>query len=540
MKPFPSSQDDEQNQEVIRLLKDLGAFESTYPPELLTARRAAFRAQAERLRTVEVDEGLSPGDQEIVHLLGNLKSAQAEYPEDLLAARRSALLQQIGRARAPGPWDQLRLSIQRIVRYKTTIPTVPLPGFMRTSLVIASLIVVALLGSLFLSHTEQAFQPSSSQDVGAPTYALPTSTGEAAILICEPDDQTPSCPPGELDANQNLANPENGPARPAVSKDARSGPDGIHQAGYVNDGRGGASWVSNSADSWIKIDLGQVRTINTVSLEKGSPASANDNELGQFVIAVAQSDVYADGNSSNDFTEYAQVFRSEQTGFSGAVSPGATIRTQFAPVRARFVKITFEEAGAAIEEVGVFLAQPPGLIEQPTRTPQDDLPTITLTPIRTLTRSPMNTATSVPAGTAVPTRTDTPPQAVTNTSTPPPANTQPPADTAAPVPTERLPSDTPAPLPTAIPPTAVPPTSIPSTVPASPVSADPIMVTGNDQTLTFTCNGHAVVIRGHANTVTLLGSCSSITVTGNGNRVFWQFGAPAITDRGTDNIILQR
>jgi hypothetical protein len=65
------------------------------------------------------------------------------------------------------------------------------------------------------------------------------------------------------------------------------------------------------------------------------------------------------------------------------------------------------------------------------------------------------------------------------------------------------------------------------------------VVTGADQTLTFTCNGNTVEIRGHANTITLLGSCSSITVTGNGNRVFWQFGSPVITNRGKDNIILQ-
>ena len=63
---------------------------------------------------------------------------------------------------------------------------------------------------------------------------------------------------------------------------------------------------------------------------------------------------------------------------------------------------------------------------------------------------------------------------------------------------------------------------------------------GNDQMLTFTCNGNPAFIRGHANIVTLLGACSSITVTGNGNLVFYEAGAPAITDQGRDNVIARR
>jgi hypothetical protein len=80
---------------------------------------------------------------------------------------------------------------------------------------------------------------------------------------------------------------------------------------------------------------------------------------------------------------------------------------------------------------------------------------------------------------------------------------------------------------------------VPPTVQPSPTSTGTIVVTGSDQTLTFTCTGNAAEIRGHANTVTLLGSCSSITVTGNGNRVFWQSGLPVITNNGSDNIISQ-
>ena len=623
MKPPPSSEHDEQDQKIIKLLKELGSIESEYPselltarraaflaqveqlspaeiseelsagdqeiaqllgnlkasqveypPELLTARRAAFLAQVEQLSPVEISEELSAGDEEIVKLLGNLKSAQVEYPPQLLAARRSAFLHQAATAGGTSVWDRLRVSIQRRFTYKPTVPTVPSAGFTRLSLVIASLLVAVLIGSLFFNRTDQPLSLFPSQVGTAPTQLLPTSTAEVALTICTPEDQTPACSSEGLPPSQDLADPGNGAARPAVSKDARSGDNGAHRASYVNDGREGASWVSNSPNSWIKIDLGKVTKINTVSLQKGSPDSSDDNNLGQFVIAVALSDVYTDGNSSYDFMEYSQVFNSEDTGFSGTVSRAETISTRFPPTEARFIKITFKQAGAAIEEVGVFMVPPPEPEEQATSTPQDDLPGITLTPLFTNTALPTNTATSVPTGTRLPTDTAVllptntlPPGASStplplsthtrppwSTSTLLPTNTRPPfrtptplptytgrpADTSTPVPTDPLPTDTPIPLPTVATPTAIPPTAIPPTVQLPPPSTDPIVVTGSDQTLTFTCNGNAAEIRGHANTVTLLGSCSSITVTGNGNRVFWQSGSPVITNRGTDNIVSQR
>ena len=510
----PSSEHDEQDREIIELLKDLGNFKSGYPSELLAARRAAFLAHVEQLSTPEPAEEWSAEDQEVVNLLGHLKTVRAEYPPQLLAARRSALLRQVDQTRRVSFLDEFRVSLRRIFQPSTTTP-----ALMRTSLVVASLIAVVLLGSQFFPRTERSFQPLPSE-AATPTQPLSTGSVDAAIIVCKPYEQTPSCPSGELDPSRDLANSGNGEAQPAVSKDARSNPDGVHRAAHVNDGRGGASWVSNSADSWIKIDLGKVTTINTVSLQKGSAGSYTENHPGQFVIAVAVSDVYADGDSSEDYVEYAQVFRSEGMGFSGTLSEEETIKTQFSPVQARFVKITFERAGAAIEEIGVFMVQPPVLSEQPTESISEDPAGTTATPMHTITASPMATAGSVLTDTPLPTDTavfipmDTPTRLPT--TTPPP----PPPDTPTVVPTE--------PLPTAVPPTAIPPASI-----------DPIVVTGSDQNLTFTCNGNAAEIRGHSNTVTLLGSCSSITLTGNGNRVFWESGSPVITNRGRDNIVVQ-
>ena len=505
---------------MIQLLKDLGSSKSEYPLELLAARRAAFIARVDELTSVE--EGWSAEDQEIGKLLGILESAQVEYPPDLFAARRTAFLRHLESKKASILWEELRVFTQRIF---------PLPGLVRISLVLGSLIAAVWIGSLVLRGAEGSVRPSLSQAAAAPTNILPV-TGEVAIIICKPGEQTRSCPSGELAASQDLADSENGAAQPAVSKDARSNEEGAHRAAYVNDGREGASWVSNSADSWIKIDLGQVRTINRVSLQKGSLGSSYDNNPGQFVIAVALSDVYTDGDSSNDYEEYAQVFRSEQTGFSGMVSHEESIQTQFPPVKARFVKITFEKAEVAIEEVGVFMIQPPELAEQQTRTSAVDKPDITSTPLvtdtpssaATQTATPLSTGTQPWTATTMPTLTNTP--LLSDTPTALPTNTSRPSATSTPVPIE--PSQT-----------VAPPTAIQPTIQQPPPSTDPILVTGSDQTLTFTCNGNAAEIRGHANTVTLLGSCSSITVTGNRNRVFWESGTPVITNKGKDNIIQQ-
>ena len=522
---YNDSEHDEPDRDIIGILREIGKVKATYPEERLAARRAAFLEHVERLRTVELDGESSAEDQEVVRLLGNLKSAEADYPPELLAAQRSAFLRQLETAGQMSLLDRLRVFIQAIFPSNTTTPTSPLAGLRRLSPAIAGLVAALLIGTLFLSRAEQTLSPS--QPSATTTPLSPTSSGDVAIAICTPADQTVSCPSGQLGPRQDLADTENGLAQPAVS--SQSAMDGVHAAAYVNDGRSSTSWVSKSADSWVKIDLGKVKTINAVSLQKGSLGTSQASDPGQFVIAVAISDVYADGNSSKDQSEYAQVFSSEQTGFSGTVSGAEKILTQFPPVKARFVKITFEKAGAEIQEAGVFLMPPSVLAERPTRKPPGESPELTTPPLGTNTDSlvgtPMESTTAMPGDTPLPTFMNTlPPE---GTSTPLPTDTLLPAAT--PLPADPLLSDTPIPL----------PTEAPATIQASPISTDPIIVTGHDQTLTYICNGNAVEIRGHANTVILLGSCSSITVTGNRNQVFWEFGSPLITDQGKDNLISQ-
>jgi hypothetical protein len=291
-----------------------------------------------------------------------------------------------------------------------------------------------------------------------------TSTGEVAQVICKPGYLPPLCLAAEFDQSDDLTFPGNGSARPAVAKDTVPGYTKIHDAAYVNDGLygPGASWISNSPYSWIKIDLGAVKTINTVTFGRDRLGNLNDGDPGQFIIAVAlHDDIYADGNSSHDYTEYTEVYNSREAGFDGLVTGPETVEATFDPVKARFIKITFENAGTAVDEIEVFMMQPSELASLATRRPRATLvvappsstavPTNTLiaskTPTRFPTKTPFPTITLVPT-TLVPTKTLVPTNTITPepTSTPRPTNTRPPTETEPP-PTEtpKPPTNTPKP-----------------------------------------------------------------------------------------------
>jgi hypothetical protein len=327
---------------------------------------------------------------------------------------------------------------------------------MRTSLIIAVL-MVAGFATTWLRNRGSVLSPAPTQGQISQTNPVSslTSTGEAAKVICKPGYEPPLCLAKEFDKSKDLTYQGNGAARPAVAKDTLPGYDGVHKAAYVNDGLygPGASWISNSPYSWIKIDLGKSTTINTVAFGRDRLGNFNDRDPGQFVIAVALSDdVYADGNSNNDYIEYTQVYNSKLAGFDGVVSGSETVNASFRPVKARFIKITFANPGAAVDEVEVFMAQPSGFSNTPTRRPREDSPASVSTPLPVYnTPLPADTAIPAPTDTAMPAPTDPPP---TKTPLPPPTKTpRPPTST--PVPTD--------PPPTAIPPTDIPPTDVPPT-----------------------------------------------------------------------------
>jgi hypothetical protein len=333
----------------------------------------------------------------------------------------------------------------------------------RSSLVLAGLLIAAIMGSVYFgdrSGNPVAQAPAQQTTVSQSLSA--TSTVDAPEVICKPGYLPPLCLAQKFDQPQDLTYQGNGSARPAVAKDTIPGYNQIHKASYANDGLygAGASWISNSAYSWIKIDLGKTTTINTITFGRDRLGNFNDRDPGQFVIAVAISDkVYADGNSTNDLFEYKPVYESSKAGYDGLVSGSETIEANFVPVEARYVKITFQNPGTAIDEVEAFMVQPSSLAYIPTdrsrnnepRSTWTPVPTDTLVPSRTPTRIPTNTATPVPTDTPLPTNTPVPP---TDTSVPPTDTQVPPTDTSVPPTNTSVP-----PTDTSVPPTDPPPTA---------------------------------------------------------------------------------
>jgi hypothetical protein len=151
------------------------------------------------------------------------------------------------------------------------------------------------------------------------------------------------------------------------------------------------------------------------------------------------------------------------------------------------------------------ICEPPSPTPTGSATPTPTI-TMTITPTATIRATATITATMTPTATATP----------------------------SPTPTRLSPTPTPVP-PTQPPP---PPTQPPPTQPPPPPpSGNPIVVTDNDQTLTFTCNGNSVTILGNNNTITLLGSCGPVTIRGNNNWVSIQ-SATSVTDTGNNNTIV--
>jgi hypothetical protein len=523
------------DEKVIELLGNLKPAVADYPPDLLVARRAAFVARIEEHNRVAVQEE-SPSEEKVIELLGNLKLAVADYPPDLLVARRDAFIAQIQQQNNASVqkemlpsqngsifklfkrlksieieyplkmWsarrsvfvnqvrdgkvsvlDALHSTIYSLFRAKRKAPVAPTVSFQRMSLILATLLVAVFMGSLAYGNQQplkEIFGTSPSQgEVFQPSpIAAVTGTQEVAKIICKPGYLPPLCLAKEIDKSSDLTFSGNGSARPAVAKDTIPGYSRIHRAAYVNDGLygPGASWISNSAYSWIKIDLGETRTINTITFGRDRLGNFNDGDPGQFIIAVALSDdVYADGNSNNDFKEYAEVYNSDEVGFDGIVSGAETVKATFDPVRARYVKITFENARTAVDEIEVFMFQPPGFAGISTQKPRDTLVPATFTPIPTNTLVPSKTATLIPTNTPFPTFTATP----RPTFTPRPTNTDVPTDTPEP-PTDTPvpPTDTPRPPPTDTP---EPPTDTPRPPPTD-TSEPPTPTSGSDPQLIST------------------------------------------------------
>jgi len=456
------------DRKVTRLLKGLQSKPIVYPPKLLAKQRAAFINHLAEWERVEARSKLPLQNQDVIKLLENLKPIQAEYPRELLAGRRSAFVSQILQRDKTDWWERLRAGIQNTLTSLTIPQRITKLEFMRTTFVMGSLIAAMFLGSLLFGNHERLAteinNSSAQEEIANPIFPTPTSTFELAATICKPGYLPPMCLAKRFDKSRDLTFQGNGLARAAVAKDTLPGYSGIHQASYINDGLygSGASWVSFSANSWIKIDLGQTTVINLVKFGKDRLGYSDNHNPGQFTIEVALNDnVYANGDSTNDSNEYQRVYDSQEAGFTGVVFGSETVQASFKPTLARFVKITVTNPGAAIDEVEVLYSDQisVGVPIQNTKEPRSLQATATVTsspttrPTNTYTPIPTNTPTPIPTDTATPIPTDTPTPIPTNTPTPVPSNTPTPVptDTPLPLPTDTLiplPTDTPLPLPT--------------------------------------------------------------------------------------------
>lgn len=122
-----------------------------------------------------------------------------------------------------------------------------------------------------------------------------------------------------------------------------SGHPAIHSGSFINDGYfgNGRSWIGNSANSWLTIDLGSKFNLNEISFGRDRLGFFNDRDPGQFTIAV-----------SSDLNQgYQTIVNSSMVSFNGMIAGNDTILTNFTPIETRYIKMTFAANGTAIDEV---------------------------------------------------------------------------------------------------------------------------------------------------------------------------------------------
>jgi hypothetical protein len=175
--------------------------------------------------------------------------------------------------------------------------------------------------------------------------------------VCKPDFSRPQCLAVSFENSLNIALQTNGYSQAAVAKDNILNYTSIHQSKFANDGfyGNGSSWISDSVNSWIKIDLGRVVLIDRITFGRDRTNSYDDREPGQFSISAASEDnIYANGDDSNDEIEYYQVFDSKDSGFYGRINGNETLLVAFSPIYARFIKLIVTNKGTAIDEIEIF------------------------------------------------------------------------------------------------------------------------------------------------------------------------------------------
>ncbi len=131
-----------------------------------------------------------------------------------------------------------------------------------------------------------------------------------------------------------------------VVKDVLSSHNPFHDQSGITDGfyGNGSSWIGNSANSWLEINLGLVATIDQVIFGRDRLGFYSDRQAGRFKLEVALAD--------HVFTEVVAL---TAVNYSNSQS----VKTDFTAgipelVTAQYLRLTFENNGTAIDEVEVF------------------------------------------------------------------------------------------------------------------------------------------------------------------------------------------
>src|ERR1051325_179025 len=158
MKRASSSEDEE----IIKVLKELASRKASYPPDLLAARRAAFMDQITQGGQAEVKDGLTLKDQEVIRFLQRTKSFEPEYPSILVAARRTAFRKQIAQMKNNRLRDRVRAVFDRKLAFPAGAWSISLLNFAVTALIVVS--VAAFAGVLVYGSINQAPGLASEPD----------------------------------------------------------------------------------------------------------------------------------------------------------------------------------------------------------------------------------------------------------------------------------------------------------------------------------------------------------------------------------------
>jgi hypothetical protein len=122
-----------------------------------------------------------------------------------------------------------------------------------------------------------------------------------------------------------------------------SGYPEIHDVAFLTDGfyGNGSSWISSDANSSVQIDLGRVIAINSVMFGRDRLGFFDERDPGQFSISVSQT-----GSVGTFNTLYTS-----SPGFEIHWDDG--VKISFDGTSARYVNLSFENAGTAIDEVQI-------------------------------------------------------------------------------------------------------------------------------------------------------------------------------------------